>query len=175
MKKILAMILALAMILSMSAFVFAADVSVSTNGNTDSAVKVTVNGNATKVYRIEIKWEALEFTYTMGAWDTQTHTYKETTWSAAKTIAIINHSNAAVTAEANYVASAEPDNVDITLTRTSGDTTLESAATAAFEDPDATNKANSIVYTLTASGNPQVPTAQVTVGTVTVTIDGITP
>ena len=171
MKKMLAMILALAMVLSMSVFAFAADVT--TNGNTDSDVKVTVNGNDTKVYRIEIKWEALEFTYTMGAWDTQTHQYGAGTWSAAKTIAIINHSNADVTAMANYVASDEPDNVDITLAVASGDTSLESAATAAFADPNTTNKANSIVYTLTASGNPQVPTTQVTVGTVTVTISGI--
>ena len=79
MKKILFLVLALALVMSLGIPAFAAEI------NGDNSKDVTANyqaGEASqKVYLVDIVWGSLEFTYTdasEGTWDPETHTYTGT-------------------------------------------------------------------------------------------------
>ena len=112
MKKILSIILALAMALSMSVTAFAA-----TNDGT-SGTDITVNGTYTpgtaadEKISVDIVWEAMNFTYTapsQGTWNPATHAYEGATeggWSDnTPAITVTNHSNVAVNATLGFTAS----------------------------------------------------------------------
>ena len=114
MKKILSIILALAMALSMSVTAFAA-----TNDGT-SGTDITVNGTYTpgtaadEKISVDIVWEAMNFTYTapsQGTWNPATHAYEGATeggWSDnTPAITVKNHSNVAVNATLGFTADAE--------------------------------------------------------------------
>ncbi|MCD8322249.1 MAG: hypothetical protein LUC89_05105 [Oscillospiraceae bacterium] len=113
MKKLLALVLAAALILALSVTAFAA--TITTNGGTDSApVYATyVSGGEEKIiYSVDISWGDMTFTYTdasAGDWDGSSHTYTnetEAAWTAsasgADEITVKNHSNAAITAALTY-------------------------------------------------------------------------
>lgn len=106
MKKILSLVLALALVMSLGVTAFAAEI------NGDNSKDVTANYQAgetsQKVYLVDIVWGSLEFTYTdasEGTWDPETHTYtgtKAAEWSCAEganKVEVTNHSNAEVTVE----------------------------------------------------------------------------
>lgn len=96
------------------------------NGESSSTnVKATYNSGADagKVYSVDISWSDMSFTYTDAdtIWDASTHTYVATSdpyWSDG-TITITNHSNAAVTATASYVAEAAYSDIDMTFSNES--------------------------------------------------------
>lgn len=107
MKKLLVIILSVAMLCTASVAAFAAN-PIRSIGGTDS-VNVSgtyVPGSATStVYYVDITWGSMEFTYTdaaEGTWNPQDHTYDNSTaaaWSCAdgaNKITVTNHSNAPV-------------------------------------------------------------------------------
>ena len=114
MKKILATILALTLIVGMSIPAFAAEETFKTLPGTATIevngkyVKTSNYTDNTAVYAVDIEWTAIEFTYTVAAdtytWDAEALDYVKTstgttgTWSGADVdIDITNRSNAAVT------------------------------------------------------------------------------
>ena len=111
MKKLLSVILALVMALSLSVTAFAA-----TNDGTQDT-KITVNGSyvsgaaGSSVISVDIEWEAMDFTYSVasqGTWNPATHAYDGQTeggWSDnTPAITVTNHSNVAVNATLGFTA-----------------------------------------------------------------------
>lgn len=122
MKKVLSIVLAIAMIATMSAVAFAADVTSVTENNSAS---FDVNGKYTAVadtdnYKIVITWSETEFVYKDAGthWDVDTHKWVEDTaavWEGEGTITVANHSSKPVTATATY-APVEGGNTAMTFT-----------------------------------------------------------
>ena len=172
MKKILSIILALAMALSMSVTAFAA-----TNDGT-SGTDITVNGTYTpgtaadEKISVDIVWEAMNFTYTapsQGTWNPATHAYEGATeggWSDnTPSITVKNHSNVAVNATLDF--KADVAGVVGTFTAASGtenDSVLELATAVGTE------AANAPTATANFGISGAAIDADKTLGTITVTV-----
>ena len=135
MKKLFTLVLAIAMIATMSVSAFAAT---SNGGNTTITVKGTYNGSdaAGDTISVDVAWGEMEFTYTpasQGSWDPATHTYKDATtagWTAnGNTITVTNHSDVAITASFTF-AKAEGTNVEGSFTADSLDLNRAEAGSA---------------------------------------------
>ena len=148
MKKLLSVILALVMALSLSVTAFAA-----TNDGTQDT-EITVNGTYTpgttadEIISADIAWDAMDFTYTgasQGTWNPVTHAYEgaiEGGWSNnTPAITVTNHSNVAVNATLGFTANVTgvvgtfteesgTENDNILELATAEGTTLENAPTA---------------------------------------------
>ena len=108
MKKIFALVLVIAMMLSMSVVAMAATLDLNPTNTSTQEIVITNNkteDTATKVYSVEVSWTdtAISLNSTMG-WNPLTHKYDIVTGTtidnANKTasVKVINHSNAVVNA-----------------------------------------------------------------------------
>ncbi len=106
MKKLFAILLAVTMLITVSAAASAATIETG-DGNDSVEVNATyVQGvGRTSVYKVDITWGSMAFTYSEasdGTWDPETHTYNGKTeggWSwedNANKITVVNHSNEAI-------------------------------------------------------------------------------
>ncbi len=172
MKKLLSLILALALVLSLSVTAFAAE-GVS-NGGTDSAdVKGTYSTEATvTVYSVDIAWSGLEFTYNgafEGNWNPENHEYEDATaagWAAGNgTITVTNHSNAAITATPTYTAKEGYESAGMNFS-----TDALQVATADNGVDGAAGTAVVGTITVTPTGSLPEGTKDATIGTITITI-----
>ena len=110
MKKILSIVLAIAVLATFSVSAFAATVTtVPGTDAKDVVVKIdsTSADNLEKVYSVDVAWDSLDFTYTFddnakNTWNPSTHTYSEendadANWDkTTANIKVTNHSNEAV-------------------------------------------------------------------------------
>lgn len=110
MKKILSIILAIAVLATFSVSAFAATVT-TVPGTDANNVVVKIDSTSAdkleKVYSVDVAWDSLDFTYTFDStdkntWDPSTHTYSEENdadknWDkTTANITVTNHSNEAV-------------------------------------------------------------------------------
>ena len=123
----------------------------------------------TVVYSVDVAWTDLEFTYDAGTekWNPAAHDYTTSKNDAAWTntdgsITVTNHSNADVDVTVAY-AKAEGYNVKVDVTN--AEFTLESAVGTAVAEADA----ETVTFAVDTAAST-APTADATVGTVTVTI-----
>lgn len=167
MKKTISLIVALALMLSLSATVFASDLG----GSRDVTAVYTTSTTEDDIHSVAISWGDLTFTYsetTEKTWNPDTHTYDTVTsgsWDKTEsTITVTNHSNVSVDVSMS-VTPVEGTGVEVALT--GGDATL-----AAGVEGDVAGAA-SVTGTLTISGTPNstVTEAGVKVGEITVTIE----
>jgi hypothetical protein len=164
MKKILTLVIAVAMILTLSVSVFA-DTSLSDKTSTDDIpVTVVVNVDTTgTVYKVDITWTSLDFAYnfgTYGTWKPESHEYaaagtdgwivgSERRDSATGTITVTNHSNAAVDVTATLTNTTTVEGVSIAIDENAATPrNLASAVGKSVGDAATTS------YTVTASGKP---------------------
>lgn len=183
MRKLIALILCMLLVVSMSVTAFATGVTIEGTSNTndpskgDVTVKITNSQggdlNPDKIYKVEIAWAGLEFAVTAdeAEWNvaTQTYTLKNPVLDTTPgTVTVTNHSNAAVNISALFVTNTKESStvggVMATLSESDG-----KLATAAGADP-----LPALQYTVTPSGTPKdAPALTYTVDTITVTVEPV--
>lgn len=112
MRKMLTLVLALSVVLSLCIPTLAAETDVSTGAYSTDVTGTYVEGTTASgtVFSVDIAWEGMSFTYhaeKAPVWDATNHKYSETTpakWEGEGTITVTNHSNAKITATPEYVA-----------------------------------------------------------------------
>ena len=170
MKKLVSMLVAAALVCTMSTTAFAADQTGVNTGSYSADVKGTYQaGSSGAVYSVDIAWTDMSFIYTgagEGTWDPETHQYSgssEGAWTASDdSITVTNHSNAPVTATASYAA--DPDYGSTTMTfDNNGATVATAVGTEVASAPSAT-------ITVTPGGTLAQSANGGKIGTITVSI-----
>lgn len=176
MKKLFAIILAVAMIATMSVTAFAAEAELNNEKKSES-VEVTAKyasgvTDAGTVYNVDLSWESMEFTYTaagVNTWNPDNHRYEVVgaggAWNhTTSVITATNHSNAAVKVSFKFDA-IEGGTVTGSFNNTSID--LPSAVDKAMNASELTGTS-----TFTIGGTVSADqTAFEKVGTITITIE----
>lgn len=170
MKKTLFLVLALALVLSLSVPALAAEVSTD-NGSRD--VTATYVDDTAIIYGVEITWGSMKFTYTSSqdGWNTESHRYGSSTgaWTyeqGANVVTVTNHSNAGIDVTPSWTADSGYADVSMTF-----DHATLSLATADNGVDGAAGTATSGKITVTPSGElPKDTNGKI--GTITLTIDG---
>lgn len=169
MKKILSLALALAMMLSLSVPAIAAEVN---NNSKEVTAKYVMGTDGGTIYSVDVTWGNMQFTYTAaskGTWNPETHVYDgamNAAWSYtedANKVTVTNHSNTGINVDLTYNKATGYDAV----TGTFDNSTLTLANAEGTEVPSAPTAS----ALLTLSGDLAVSTEDVTVGTVTVTLN----
>lgn len=167
MKKIITLLMALAMVMSLSVTAFASELG----GSKDVTAKYERSESEQPIYNVDLNWGDLTFTYTETVekeWNPETHTYDTTTtgsWDKTETaITVTNHSNVSV-AVSMSVTPAQETGVDVALT--GGNATL------AAGEVGNVNGAASVTGTVKVSGKPNSTVTEdgIKVASITVTIE----
>ena len=118
MKRIITILMALAMVMSLSVTAFASELG----GSKDVTAKYEQNESEQPIYNVDLNWGDLTFTYTettTKVWNPDTHTYDTTTtgsWDKTETtITVTNHSNVSV-AVSMSVTPVDGTGVNVSLT-----------------------------------------------------------
>lgn len=178
MKKILSLILALALVMSLSVTAFAAESNTATDKTPGTKVVTGtyIAGSTSDVISVNIEWGSMAFTYTgasAGTWLPDSHSYSGATeagWSCVdgeNVITITNHSNVAVKATASFTK-ADGTNLTHSFTETSetANDGVVALATAVDTQVSAAPSAN-IVFNITGGS---ISADSNNLGTITVTI-----
>ena len=111
MKKILTLILALTLVMSLSVTAFAATNDGSQNTTIDVNALYSDGVSTPEVISVNVEWGAMSFTYSVSGtkqWDATKHEYttnSNAAWTATgNTVTVTNHSNIAVKAELAFTA-----------------------------------------------------------------------
>ncbi len=168
MKKLVSMLVAAALVCTMSTTAFAADQDGVGTGSYYADVKGTYRSGAV-VYSVDIAWTDMSFTYTGaggGTWNPETHQYSgssEGAWTASNdSITVTNHSNAAAKATASYQAETGYESTTMTFGN-NGATVATAVGTEVASAPSAT-------ITVTPGGTLAESANGGKIGTITVSI-----
>ena len=166
MKKIITLLMALAMVMSLSVTAFASALGESK----DVTAKYEKNESEQPIYNVDLNWGDLTFTYTepvekVGNPDTPTYATTPTgSWDTTETaITVTNHSHVSV-AVSMSVTPVDGTGVDVTLT--GGNATLAAGEIGNVDG------AASVTVTITVSGKPNSTVTEdfIKVASITVTI-----
>ena len=175
MKKLFAVLLAVAILCTMSVTAFAATVTTTGDTSADLTVKYSA-GSKVDAYAATIEWGSMEFTYTAAAktWNTNTLTWDDNgtaAWSNAGTVTITNKSSQAITAKFGW--SPESDAKGVTGITVNGSAISENGYTIASADTGAaTGNAQSQTFSILPTGEyTGTNTSAVKVGSITITLE----
>ena len=167
MKKIILVLLALALVLSMSVTAFASDLG----GSKDVTAKYEKNESEQPIYSVDLNWGNLTFTYSetvKKVWNPDTHTYDTSvtggSWDKTESkITVTNHSNVSV-AVSMSVTPVTGTGVNVSLT--GGNATLKAGEVGNVSGAD------SVTGTVKVSGKPNSTVTKdgIKVASITVTI-----
>ena len=173
MKKIVSLLLIVALTLTLGITAVAADATLGQGGNKeiDVTAKYESSSSTPAVYSVDISWSNMVFVYTQEStknWNATTHSYETVSqgdWDhTTATITITNHSNVAVDVNVEYMA---VDGTGVTGTMSNASDTL-----AAGEENNYDGAA-AMTATLAISGTPSdaVSANGVKIGTLKITLD----
>ena len=167
MKKIVSILLVLAMMAALCITVAAASLTDGVNGGTTGNVSVQVKDNAgttdpSKVYKVDLTWTNLTTFVFNGTWDAEQGKYTGTWANSEGYIAVSNSSNAKVHVSAT-IDKTQANGVTASLTHTEFD--LSSAADAS------TTAVTSGNINVAVEGTPEADSF--TIGIITVAISTI--
>ena len=170
MKKMLSLILALVLMLSLTVPAFAATNDGSQNTSIDVQAKYNGSSTTPDKINVNIAWGEMQFTYNVGGtqdWDAVNHKYVNNTtqtWTAiGNTVTVTNHSNVEVKANLSFAAADAYNTVTGSFDKPT--LTLATAVNTAVAD------APKDTATLTLGGTLADTVTQMTqVGTITVAI-----
>ena len=166
MKRIITLLMVLAMVMSLSATAFASDLGESK----DVTAKYEQNESEQPIYNVDLNWGDLTFTYTETVekvWNPDSHPDATTTtgsWDKTEsTVTVTNHSNVSV-AVSMSVTPAQGTGVDVSLT--GGNATLAAGEVGNVDG------AASVTGTVKVSGKPNSTVTEdgIKVASITVTI-----
>lgn len=173
MKKILTLVLVVAMVATLAIGVFAVnDINDDFNitDKATSTANITINNefvydSGAPVYSVDVVWAGTTLnpttTFSGSTWNPSTHEWENvsnytTDWKGAKvTVTITNHSNADIKAT---ISALDASDSNVTLSADNASVVCESAATAALGTPDATVGNHIKTITITPSGNTNAAT-----------------
>ena len=167
MKRIITLLMVLAMVMSLSVTAFASDLGESK----DVTAKYEKNESEQPIYNVDLNWGDLTFTYTettTKVWNPDTHTYDTTTtgsWDKTESsITVTNHSNVSVDVSMS-VTPVGGTGVNVTL--------IGGSSTLAAGEVGNVDGAASVTGTIKVSGKPNstVTEAGIKVASITVTIE----
>ena len=179
MKKLIAMLLAVVMVCTLSVSAFAAEITSATGTDSTNVYGSYVAGAQTPEYHVTVTWGTMKFVYTDSAetWNEETHKWEatgEAAWTLAEgatnTIKISSDSSAAVTATLSFDALAAYTGITGTFTMVTADVAF---ANNAFTLPVAAEDADAAEYELTfmpAGSLASTVTTETVIGTITVTL-----
>lgn len=186
-KKIISFAIAAMLVMSSSTTAFAAtnitaDGGTSTHGVVGNYVAGTVSGT---IYSVDIVWsDTVAFTYngaSEGVWDPETHTYSSETeagWADSNvTITITNHSNIGITATPSYQKDTGFEDVDMIFKNGDDEIANGDGITIATADNGVDGEsgtAQTEMITVTPTGTLPEGTKSKKIGTITITINGVT-
>lgn len=132
----------------------------------------------TTIYSVDITWESMEFTYTAaskGTWNAEEHKYEDpqpASWSFENnSITVVNHSNAAITADFSYAPADGFENIEGRFVDEEQDALTPSEITlSSAENSGSGGITSTQVYLLLDGDLPSSVNAKTRCGTVTVTI-----
>lgn len=167
MRKALSIVLALAMIMSLSITALASETGVSVGDYGTDVTGTYVEGTTSSgtVFSVDITWTGMSFTYyaeKAPVWNANDHTYsaaEPARWEGSGTITVTNHSNARISATPAYSAVTGYEAAKMTFSTAS--LKVSSAELAAEQ---------SGTITVTPSGSLPANTKDTKIGTITVTI-----
>ena len=167
MKKLISLILALALVMSMSAVVFAEDQANVGVGDYTADVTGTYVAGTTggTIFSVDIAWAGMSFTYhaeQQPVWNVETHTYSEVVaayWEGEGTITVTNHSNAKISATPTYTKNTGFESANMTFS-------TAKLLVASAES----GSAQTGTITVTPSGSLPANTEDTTIGTITIAI-----
>lgn len=171
MKKLFAILLAVAILCTMSVTAFAATVTTTGNTSADLTVKYSA-GSKVDAYAATIEWGSMEFTYTAAAqtWNTETLQWENNgtaAWSNAGTVKITNKSSQAITAKFGWTPESDAKGVT--------GITVNGAAIVAdgYTITDATSgTATTLTFSILPTGEyTGTNTSAVKVGSITITLE----
>ena len=173
MKKLVAVILTAAMILTLTATAFAtaADKKVGEDTNINVTANYTGIVDEAAVYSVDVTWTSTVYTYTATQtkdWNPATHTYDtvvEGAWGdvTSTDVTVVNHSNKPVTAQVTFAS----NNLAGVNTQLSNGSAVLAAGVV-----DQYDAAASLTATLSVSGEPEFAEGETTlnIGTITVAL-----
>lgn len=166
MKKILSLILAMIIVMSLSTVAFATETNGTGNYSQDVTGSYVAGSTASgTIFSVDIDWTGMSFTYhaeKAPVWDPENHQYSETAaayWEGEGTITVTNHSNAKITATPSYTANA--GYTDAIMNFSTSKLNIASAEVGS---------AQSGTITVTPSGSLPKMDAAATIGSITVII-----
>lgn len=170
MKKVISLLLALAMVMGLSVTAFAAEGDANNVGTGAYSTSVTgsyVAGTAASgtVFSVDIGWSGLSFTYyaeKAPVWDAVNHKYSDSTpakWEGEGTITVTNHSNAKISATPTYNKGTGYENVNMTF-----------STAKLLVDSAESGSAQTGTITITPTGALPANTQAQTIGTITIAI-----
>lgn len=165
MKKVFAILLAAALVATLSVVAFADLPADEEKTLTVDFADMTATST---VYSVDVEWDSdLEFNYyagQQGAWNPEDHDYATTTqagWTDDEVAVVVtNHSNAAISAKLDVVDANEED--DVIFTGTAATPIASAVGTAVAEAPSATLK-------VTVSGDATADIAAAATATLKIT------